>query len=58
MKHSHIHMGFWIDELKGYGIHEGPNGEKLEDMEYYDLRGFLLKTHLRLNIEVKASPWF
>lgn len=58
MKHSHIHMGFWIEELKSYGIYEGPNGEPLEKMGYYDLRAFLVKTHLQLNIEVKASPWF
>lgn len=57
-KHRHIHMGFWIEELKGYGIHESPNGEPLESMGYYDLRALLLKTHLQLDIEVKASPWF
>lgn len=58
LKHRHIHMGFWIKELNGYGIYEGPKGESLEKMEYYDLRAFLAKIHLQLNIEVKASPWF
>lgn len=58
MKHQHVHTGFWIKELRGYNVHQGPNGEKLEDLGYYDLRALLVKTHLQLNIEVKASPWF
>jgi len=54
-KHRHIHTSFWIEELKSYGIHESPSGERLEDMEYYDLRALLLKTHLRLDIELKVN---
>lgn len=58
MKNNHIHKKFWIQELRGYGINEGPAGERLEDMEYYDLRSYLVKAQLHRDLEVKASPWF
>lgn len=58
MKHKHIHMGYWIEELKGHGVHKSLDGKPLEELEYYDLRALVVKTHLQLDIEVKASPWF
>lgn len=58
MKNNHIHKKFWIQELRGYGINEGPAGERLEDMEYYDLRSYLVKAQLHRDLEVKSSPWF
>lgn len=53
-----MHMGFWIEELKGYGISNGPKGEPLESLDYYDLRSMLVREKMRQDLEVKASPWF
>ncbi|EMF46292.1 hypothetical protein B481_2019 [Planococcus halocryophilus Or1] len=58
MKYWHKHMGFWVEELKGYSIYYGPNGEALEEMDYHDLKAYMVKVHLQRDIEVKASPWF
>lgn len=58
MKNNHIHKKFWIQELLGYGIIAGPNGEALEDMDYYSLRSYLVKAQLQRDLEVKSSPWF
>ncbi|WP_186763820.1 hypothetical protein [Planomicrobium sp. CPCC 101079] len=58
MKHRDRHREFWIEELKGYGILQGPNGEALADLEYYDLRAYVVKAQLQRDLETKASPWF
>lgn len=58
MKHNHAHKKFWIEELKSFGIIAGPNHEPLEDMEYYDLRAYLVKAQLHRDLSVKSSPWF
>ncbi|MGH2319359.1 hypothetical protein ACRC6Q_16590 [Planococcus sp. SE5232] len=58
MKYWHKHMEFWVEELKGYGINYGPNGETLGNMDYYDLKAYMVKVHLQRDIEIKASPWF
>lgn len=53
-----IHMKYWIEELQGFGVLEGPNGESLDSMDYYDLKAFLLQHKLRRDLEPLASPWF
>lgn len=58
MQHRQIHRTIWIKELNGYGIQEGPNGEELQDMEYYALRSFLVKAQMQRDLETKASVWF
>lgn len=58
MKYREVHQKYWIDELKGYGILEGPNGEALEEMEYYDLRSYLVKAQMQRDLEAKSSQWF
>lgn len=58
MKHNHVHMNIWIKELRSYGINAGPNHEPLEDMEYYDLRSYLVKAQLHRDLDKLASPWF
>lgn len=32
-----------IDDLERLGLHEGPNGEQLQEMDYYSLRSLLAK---------------
>lgn len=53
-----LHKKYWINELRGYGIHAGPNGERLEDMEYYALRGYLVKMQMQRDLEPMHSRWF
>ena len=53
-----LHKKYWIKELRGYGIHAGPNGELLEDMEYYALRGYLVKMQMQRDLEPVHSRWF
>ncbi|WP_404466567.1 hypothetical protein [Planococcus rifietoensis] len=59
MKHNaHIHMKNRITELRGYGIYQGPGGEALEELDYYDIRSTVVKAQMQRNLEVKSSPWF
>lgn len=41
------HRQNWIKELQEFGVTTGPNNEPLESMSYFDLRGLVLKEHLK-----------
>ena len=58
MRNREMHMGFWIEELKGYGVSKGPNGVALENLDYYDLRSMVVREQMQRDLEMKASPWF
>lgn len=52
----------WIRELEGYGVNEGPKGEKLEGMGYYEIRNLLVKTQMQqdtdIDVTAKANAFF
>lgn len=57
-RHSQKHMDNWIQELRGFGVHQGEDGRALEDLDYYEIRSLVVREQLRNDLEVKASPWF
>lgn len=37
----------WIQELRESAVYEGPNGEPLQSLSTHELRGLVIKEHMK-----------
>lgn len=52
----------WIEELRGLGVTHGPNGERLENMNYQDIKYYLVvkqeQNGTGIDLDAKANAFF
>jgi hypothetical protein len=52
----------WIQELRGLGVTSGPNAKPFEEMDFYDIRSYLVIQQMKhgtdIDIDSKANAMF